>query len=421
MGRAGLNLYRLSISAAPPTAGAGVARNYVVEKTENMAVKRIRTNYPSLISIFLRARLKFIALLFPALFVISNEKTCAQEPNSDVLRRGINIAHWFRDIPAGSSFGSPTYMSDFELDELRRVGFTFVRLPITPSEIQGHDGKLEPAKVQILIDEVRRLQTRGLGVVIVPVHEQWKLDSSEEDRQKLIAFWQQLAPSLGVLNSRLTFPEFVNEPNFRNPTDWADLQSKLLRLVRKALPATTVVLSGVGWSNIDGLRALTPVADRNVIYTVHYYEPPALTAEGNWDKTIDKQTMRQLPFPVGDPERCQALARGEKATIYVVRNYCDEGWRASTIHARIKEAADWGRANKAIVNVTEFGNLPADHDLSSKVAYAAAVRTAIEQEGLGWGLWAYDDSIGFNLPYKARSEEPRMDPRLLSALNLNSP
>ena len=47
---------------------------------------------------------------------------------------------------------------------------------------------------------------------------------------------------------------------------------------------------------------------------------------------------------------------------------------------------------------------------------SATVREACEQQGFGWALWGYDDSMGFAL--HPPGDRRRLDPAVLRALGL---
>ena len=81
----------------------------------------------------------------------------AGEPPSAVLRRGINITNWFRFPPSRDPAALRAYLSDAALEELKRIGFTFVRLPVQPDLLGAPDA---------LADAVARVQRHGLAVVV---------------------------------------------------------------------------------------------------------------------------------------------------------------------------------------------------------------------------------------------------------------
>ncbi len=81
----------------------------------------------------------------------------AGEPPSAVLRRGINITNWFRFPPSRDPAALRAYLSDAALEELKRIGFTFVRLPVQPDLLRAPEA---------LADAVARVQRHGLAVVV---------------------------------------------------------------------------------------------------------------------------------------------------------------------------------------------------------------------------------------------------------------
>ena len=84
------------------------------------------------------------------------------------------------------------------------------------------------------------------------------------------------------------------------PRAWQALQDDALATVRAALPGATVILTGADWGGIDGLVGLRPVADPNVIYSFHFYEPSELTALAAYRPGLDRAALAPLlPFPDG--------------------------------------------------------------------------------------------------------------------------
>ena len=227
-----------------------------------------------------------------------------------------------------------------------------------------------------------------------------------------------MAPALRPLDRRLTFPEILNEPVFADaPQAWAALQQAALAVVRGALPDATVVLTGAGWGGVDGLAALRPVADPNVIYSFHFYEPVELTALAAYRPGLDRAALARLPFPT-DAAGCRAAAdsAADGATRGLIAFVCSMRWDAARVGARIEQAAAWGRDHHAAVLLGEFGasralNAPA------RLAWLEAVRIACARRGIGWALWGYDDVMGFGIDPHTDARAA-MDRATLSALGL---
>jgi endoglucanase len=329
-----------------------------------------------------------------------------------VLRHGVNITNWFRFPPSRDPQAMRGNLGDPAIANLRRAGFTFVRLPVQPEILAG------PGVLAALTASIARLQRGGLAVVVSLHPVDWHLEATSGDRARLLAVWRSLAPALRVLDPQRTFPEVLNEPVFADdPQGWAQLQRQALAEIRASLPTSTIVLTGNDWGGIDGLLAAVPEPDPDVIYSFHLYEPAELTALAAYRPGLDRAALAELPFPAGDDAACAAVAArtGDPPTAQLMRFYCAQKWSAATLAARIDAAADWARRNHVALLAGEFGasqrlNAPA------RLAWLAAVRAACEQRSIGWALWGYDDSMGFALHPLA--DPGRLDRGVLRALGL---
>ncbi len=317
-----------------------------------------------------------------------------------VLARGLNVSHWLRFPPSTDDAALRDYLGDAALVSLRQAGFTYLRIPVG-LEVVMRGRHVAPDKLRVVLAIMRRVQRAGLGVMLDP-HPQdvghWDFGRNEEARRNLLGFWQDMAPALRGFPAGLTFPELVNEPT-DDPAGWDRLQAQLLQVVRAALPQDTVVLTGTNWSSLDGLLKVQPVADANVVYVFHTYEPTLLTLLGVWDPGIDRRQLgASMPFPVG-PDACRRAiaAVGQAHTRAVMQYWCSQPHDEATITADLRRATDWGRQHGVSVAMGEFGavvtlNAPA------RDAYMRAMRHAAEGLHLPWSLWALDDQMGFNLP-----------------------
>jgi hypothetical protein len=332
----------------------------------------------------------------------------ADEPPA-ALRRGINITHWFRYPPRSDAASLRNYVSDERLEDLRRVGFTFIRLPAQPDLL---------ASPQALVDAIARVQRHGMAVVVALFADGWHLETDGRDRARLIDTWRTLASALRPLDPHLTFPEVLNEPVFPNdPASWSSLQQQAVTTIRSILPGHTIVLTGNDWGSVAGLLSLPPLADPKVIYSFHFYEPAELTSLGAYHPGLDTATMAKLPFPVHDEAGCADIAQGttDQPTADLIRFYCAQHWDAAAVIARIGMAAAWARRYHVAVITGEFG---ASDRLNSaaRTDWLRTVRTACEQQGFGWALWGYDDSMGLGTSFAARGRQ--IDPQLAAALGL---
>nr|WP_294502614.1 cellulase family glycosylhydrolase [uncultured Rhodopila sp.] len=328
------------------------------------------------------------------------------------LTRGINLTNWFRFTPSRDPAALGAYLSNQALADLRAAGFDFVRLAVDPAIVATG------AERATLLGAIRRIQRQGFAVVVSPHPQGWRL---EAEPAPLLAFWRSLAPELRALDQVRTLPEILNEPVFPgDPAGWATLQHAVLLDIRRWLPAATVVLTGQDWGSIDGLLALTPEDDRNVLYSFHLYDPPELTALAAYRPGLDRAALATLPFPVDDPSRCAATAATARdpATAGLMRYYCGFGWDAGRIGATLDRAASWARRHHVALLAGEFGATAALNP-AARLAWLKTVRDGLETRGIGWALWGYDDVMGFAIT-PPPGLHPRLDPRVLSVLGLSS-
>ena len=96
--------------------------------------------------------------------------------------------------------------------EIRAAGFDFVRLNLQAFKHMDAQNRLDRAWLAKLDDVVRHAQAEGLGVII----DEHDFNPCSEDlalcREKLPAFWQQVAPRFANAPRNVAF-ELLNEPH----------------------------------------------------------------------------------------------------------------------------------------------------------------------------------------------------------------
>jgi endoglucanase len=332
------------------------------------------------------------------------------------LRRGINITGWFRYPASRDPAVLRAWLSDAAMADLKRAGFTFVRLAVDPALLDGANMR------QVFLDQVRRLQRQGLAVVVSPHPTGWNADSNAVDRARLVRFWHELAPALSGLPPAMTFPEVLNEPVFHaDPSAWWSLQNDLHAAIRAALPADTIILTGQDWGSIAGLLALPPPPDTNVIYSFHFYDPAELTSLAAYRPGMDREALARLPFPETAPRDCDLAAGSTRdtATRDLIAFYCATGWDAAHVRAQLQSAVSWAGHHGVALLAGEFGASAALNP-AARLAWLRLVRETCEGNGIGWALWGYDDVMGFAIP-RPPGNRPVLDRSVLESLGLSVP
>ena len=336
-----------------------------------------------------------------------------------ILHRGISINRWFSDPGAHPDAFYASYVSPNVLSQIKSAGFSYIRVVLSPFALQQPNGKLNPDVAKALIGRMAAIESAGLGVTISPERQTWDLPNNPHDRELLTQFWDQLAPLLAPLDQNRTFVETLNEPNFPDGKAWDDLQLHLLKIIRFHLPKITILATGNHWDDVTDLPKVRLLPDSNVVYVFHFYDPTFLTSTQPKDLPAqDAPLLSALVFPVADPTTCAktgSLAQTTK-TRGQLDWYCKSGWTIAKVRANIHAAAAWAHQNGVIVANEEFGILD-NRPKATRLAYLRAVREACEAEGMGWGLWGYNDRFGFSIDL-AKPGPYTFDPAILQALGL---
>ena len=290
-------------------------------------------------------------------------ETCAV---AHALGRGINLGNMF-DAPREGDWGvkmEPAFI------EKAAGSFSTVRLPVrwTNHAAPTADAKIDEAFAARVDQTIDALLAKGV-YVIVDVHHYTQITGDAQHpnefavdpsvvQTRLLNIWRQLATRYKDRSPKLIF-ELLNEPHGKlNGEPWNVLAAKLLAIVRESNPTRIAIIGPGEWNGIPELPKLRLPADRNLIVSIHNYDPFPFTHQGaDW-----------LPqkFPVG-VTCCDAVQRKQIADV-------------------LEAARRWNRTSGYPVYLGEFGTI--EHaDMASRGNYARTVREEAEKRGIGWTYW----------------------------------
>lgn len=336
------------------------------------------------------------------------------------LERGVNISNWFthRGERNQADPDEDPLISDFEL--IRELGFRHVRIQLDlellldDSAPDGFDqegiNRLEKALADL---RVQRLVT----VLALQPSSAYKAALSEGGGLEAFNdFWYRLASRLKKFPADFLLFEVLNEPEYQDAAKWGRDQARLAGAIRAAAPDHTVVLAGHKYSDVEQLVALTPIQDRNTIYSFHFYDPHNFTHQGaTWGYEMWSQ-FRGFPYPV-DTVAGDIARRGiPEAAVPHLDHYLSQGWDRSKLETVIERAATWARENGAILYCSEFGAYRPAAPLSARANWLRDVRELLEERDIGWAVWDYAGGFGVAT---GKPGEREVDRYAASALGLN--
>ncbi|MDQ2801143.1 MAG: glycoside hydrolase family 5 protein [Pseudomonadota bacterium] len=338
------------------------------------------------------------------------------------LSRGTSVTQWFQVSGPVDESHYQNYLSDAEIALIARLGLHHVRLCVAPSYLYDPKapGTLSEGRMAMLESAIQRFNRQKLAV-IVDLHNTDK-QHSEDDPQWVAGyplFWGALAAKLSHFDPEMVFFEILNEPVFTDrASEWFTLQDKCIAAIRKSAPKHTIIVTGPDWGGIDGLRKLTPLADRNVVYSFHFYEPFTFTHQGaTWAGPIPP-LLKGIPYPSSPEAVVEPLSHitNPEAQGWV-RDYGAQRWDRDKLKSRLAEALEWGRQNGVALYCGEFGAYPLVAPPDSRGRWFHDFATVLKESGVGYAVWGWDDGFGFGRRYE--NGKPVLDPVPIDALGLN--
>lgn len=339
------------------------------------------------------------------------------------LQHGINASEWFSQAGDYSAARTNRYMDAQDIALIARLGFDNVRLPIDAVALEkyprGVDG-LNADFMSRLDRAVDAMLANGLAVQIdLQPEDSYKqqLRNSDDAVDRLVMLWRKLAAHYANRDPDRVFFEILNEPEVSDPYRWAGIQSRVAVAIRQVAPRNTIIASGANYANLPDLLALQPLADGNVIYNFHFYEPHEFTHQGaNWGLSWWSYT-HGIPYPPDDSSM-QTLVNQVPNLLdrYQLENYWLNRWDGRHIRLLIDEAAAWARQNNVPLICNEFGVYRNNADPVSRSNWLHDVRTALESDGIGWAMWDYRG--GFGVVTKQDGQPAQVDGTVVGALGL---
>jgi endoglucanase len=293
------------------------------------------------------------------------------------LGRGVNIIGY---DPLWKDPGKARF-KDKHFALIREAGFQTVRINLHALQLEKASAgyKLPEAWLKTLDWAIKTALDAGLNVILDLHNYNDVAKDPAAFKPRLMAFWKQIGERYKGAPDALLF-EILNEPNGKlDGPLWNAWLAEALAVIRATNPARTVVVGPPMWNGFRFLDQLVlPETDRNLIVTVHYYEPFPFTHQG-------------APW---SPETVKLSG---------------VTWGRSAQRAQIEDhfamAQVWSVKNRRPILLGEFGAYE-KAPLESRVAWTAHVARTAEALGWAWTYWQFDsDFIVYDID-KDRWVEP---------------
>jgi hypothetical protein len=390
-------------------------------------------------------------------------------PASPPFRRGATLVEFF-EFPKTTGEGASKIYADpafpdpvsaltlFDFDELRRIGFDHMRVPLDVGPLMQGDVEEGRRIIDQLVAVVSEINRHGLSVLVTLFppslqHElpQTYLDSLDGPKfHAYAAAVERVAAALATVQSGVVALEPMNEPQsqcrIRFGTDWTEYQQILVARIRRISAQLPVFLTGGCWSNIEGVVTLDSdlLRDRSNFVSVHFYYPFLFTHQGaTWTMPYLAGTTG-VPYPAsaGSLDETLALTRARFKTVALppdtdraaaqaqaeaeISRYFQEAQGPAQIEQWMNRVAAWQQHEQLDsdrIVFTEFGAMKhlidgVEFDRASRARWLRDTSASIESHGWGWTAYVLrDDPFGLYLHETDRNP----DPDLMRALRLDQP
>ena len=297
----------------------------------------------------------------------------AAKPTTDIhaantkLGRGINLGNAL-EAPKEGEWGVTLKAEYFKT--IKEAGFHTVRLPVRWSaHAQAEAPYSIDAKFAERVDwAIERALENKLNI-IVNVHHYGEMDADPDKHlPRLLGLWEQIAARYKDRPAGIYF-ELLNEPHDKlTEAKWNAAFPQILAVVRKTNPTRPVLVGPGQWNSVRALDKLAlPKEDRNLILTIHCYDPFEFTHQGApWVKGADKWKGRK--WTGSDAEQ-------------------------AALRTTLDKAAAWAKAQDRPVFLGEFGAYQ-EADLESRARWTRFMIQEAERRGFSWAYWEFCSGFG---------------------------
>lgn len=306
------------------------------------------------------------------------------------LDKGINLGNAL-EAPSEGEWGMVIEEEYIEL--IRQAGFDAVRIPI---RWNAHAKSTKPYTIDPdffeRVDEVVGwAMDRDLLVMINLHHYNALMEKPEEHRERFISLWKQIGNHYKEYPNTLLF-EVLNEPHNNLGSDrWNIYLKDAMEAIRLTNPNRTLVIGTAPWGGTGGLEDLSlPAEDRNLIVTVHNYNPFQFTHQGaEW---VDGESEEWIGTTWTGTEEQKA-----------------------ELNEELDRVEKWAEEHDRPIHLGEFGAYSAAPQESREI-WTDYMRRSAEKRGFSWAYWEFGAGFGI---YDRDNNEWRAG--LLEALIPDSP
>jgi len=283
------------------------------------------------------------------------------------LGLGVNLGNHF-ESPGWGEWGQDLEAGTFT--KVAALGFKHVRIPVRWDAYAATEAPytIDADRLDSMVAVVHAARDAGLMVIINQHHHEPIYIDPVAETPRLLAIWRQIAERFSGEGDYLLF-ELLNEPRDALDQDaWMVLYPQMIAAIRESNPERTLVLGGVSWNSVAGMKQLVLPEDKShLVATFHYYDPYQFTHQGaSW-------------------------ADGSDA--WLGKTWTGMEDEQTAIRTALTEAQAFGSDNGIPVYMGEFGAYSMA-DTASRALWTEFVYATAKELGMSGAYWEWSDSFG---------------------------
>jgi endoglucanase len=362
----------------------------------------------------------FISFLyFGTMLYASGSSSTTQTPFQ--MHKGINISTWLVFNASTNSSELAQYFTKEHFDELVSMGFTHFRLPfheqtlyksIRPLErdtgnfnlVHNFIGWCQEAGVTVALNyHISRASKSTLGA---------DNNTGATERYKMVNVWNDLSLAFNSYDNETLAYEIFNEPKFSSDSIWNVFANEMINKIRQREPERVIIVAPNGDNHVNKVSALSlPVDKNNLVVSVHFYAPVALTHYNTGGLT---GIFVRLNYP-GQIITSAAMAElTQEQRDYVIVH--TGNFTVATQKIRLQPLLDYAASNNVRIQIGEYGSNNQyeqvyNDDMDIKLRYFQDIVQVFDDLNIPHSVWGYKKSFGlFN------DEGELNDPRIVQAI-----
>lgn len=350
---------------------------------------------------------KLIFLFLLTIFGVSSlfAQTVAQK-RAATLDLGMNLSYldnwWLGSKDKNySDFAKPDEGAKREkmFADIAKNGFKTVRIPINfgawaslekPYKWTNEEG------LKFADDFVNWALKNDLNAIIDLHHVEFdgKVKGAAET-ERIVWLWKQIAERYKNSNPEKVFFEIRNEPREISAEDWRKQAEAAIKAIREIDSKHTLIVGFHDWNSRQALIESKPFADKNIIYTFHYYDPFLYTHQGATWAGEGLPDVKNVPFPYSKNQKIETPESAKGKWVEGLINSYKKDSDAEKMFKDLKAAKDWSIKNNVPIFLGEFGSFTKFTTMEDRCRHAEAVYSALGKLEIPSAWWEWDG--GFNM------------------------